>query len=349
MRLREFKNPVQINEVVAAPIVAAWPWLVGLFGAATATATLQQNPEAVEKIADAIVKNITADPKAMSQADRDALMRSQSPIMSAIKDTWEFISTTDEQPSQAEINKRVSDALDAAGQRAGGKATQDILNKYKPGTVDPSLQKAADAERAEHEKLISTIINRDDSAGAISKSEPAPDIITKRDGSSAGTVSKVEPNLNIIDRVPPTTKTDTDPAPKVIGRTTPTTKTDTDPAPKVIGRTDPSAIAGTDTPPKVIDKDKDGVVTVPGTATKPGTVTKPIATPNVVPRTVAPSVAKPVAQVGIASAGAAIAGMTADEIRKAAAGINNNKTRDYLYKGKKDIPLSKVVKIGKTK
>ena len=343
MRLREFKNPIQINEVVAAPIIAAWPWLVGLFGAATATATLQQNPEAVEKIADAIVKNITADPKTMSQADRDALLRSQSPIMSAIKDTWEFISTTDKQPSQAEINKRVSDALDAAGQRAGGKATQDILNKYKPGTVDPSLQKAADAERAEHEKLIGDIINRNDSAGSVSKSEPAPNIISKRDGSSAGTVSKVEPELKIIDRVPPTTKADTDPAPNVISRTEPTTKADTDPAPKVIGRTDPSAIAGTDTPPKVIDRDKDGAATVPSTATKP------IAQPNVVPRTVAPSVANPVAQVGIASAGAAIAGMTADEIRKAAAGINNNKTRDYLYKGKKDIPLSKVVKIGKTK
>ena len=345
MRLREFKNPIQINEVVAAPIIAAWPWIVGFFGAATATATLQQNPEAVEKIADAIVKNITADPKTMSQADREALMRSQSPIMSAIKDTWEFISTTDKQPSQAEINKRVSDALDAAGQRQGGKATQDILNKYKPGTVDPSLQKAADVERAEHEKLIGDIINRNDSAGAVSKSEPAPNVITKRDGTSAGTVSKVEPELKIIGRTTPSTKADTDKAPKIIGRTEPAVKPDTDAPPKVIDRTTPSAIAGTDTPPKVIDRDKDGA----GTVTQPGTATKPIATPNVIPRTVAPSVVKPVAQVGIASAGAAIAGMTADEIRKAAAGINNNKTRDYLYKGKKDIPLSKVVKIGKTK
>ena len=276
MRLREFKNPIQINEVVAAPIVAAWPWIVGFFGAATATATLQQNPEAVEKMADAIVKNITADPKAMSQADRDALMRSQSPIMSAIKDTWEFISTTDKQPSQAEINKRVSDALDAAGQRKGGKATQDILNKYKPGTVDPSLQKAADAERDEHEKLIGDIINRNDSAGSVSKSEPAPNIISKRDGSSAGTVSKVEPELKMVGRTIPSTKADTDQAPKIIGRTDPAATTGTDTPPKVIDRTTPSAIAGTDTPPKVIDRGKDGVGTVPGTVAQPGTVASPI-------------------------------------------------------------------------
>jgi len=240
MRFNEFKTPkIRINEAAPAAIVAAWPWLLGLFGAAGASTYMQQNPEKVEQLSKSIEKGITVDPRTMTPADKKAVVATNSPVISALSDAWDWLTKSDE-PTQAEIDKRVDDALASAAQTKSGKQTQDILQKYTPGKVDPALQKAANAEREKHEKLVNKIIStpkdqttkmdtstipsiigkRTTPDVAASKPDDTP-IITKRDRSK-GVVSKPDDTPIITKRTTPdVAASKPDDTPIITKRTTP--------------------------------------------------------------------------------------------------------------------------------
>lgn len=163
MRLREFKNPVLLEAAPAAAVVAAWPWLVGLFGAAGATIALQQNPQAVEDFSEWAVDSLP-DARTMDSEDRNLIMSPYGSMIDGLGQAWDYI-TSEEEIDQAAIDKRVDDALAAGAQKRGGERTEEILAKYRAiddtqGKVDPALQRAADKEAAEHEALISKLLDK---------------------------------------------------------------------------------------------------------------------------------------------------------------------------------------------
>jgi len=163
VRLREFKNPVLLEAAPAAAVVAAWPWLVGLFGAAGATIALQQNPQAVEDFSEWAVDSLP-DARTMDSEDRNLIMSPYGSMIDGLGQAWDYI-TSEEEIDQAAINKRIDDALAAGAQRRGGERTEEILAKYRAiddtqNKVDPKLQAAADAQAAEDEALISKILDK---------------------------------------------------------------------------------------------------------------------------------------------------------------------------------------------
>ena len=282
MRFNEFKTPkIRINEAAPAAIVAAWPWLLGLFGAAGASTYMQQNPEKVEQLSKSIEKGITVDPRTMTPADKKAVVATNSPVISALSDAWDWLTKSDE-PTQAEIDKRVDDALASAAQTKSGKQTQDILQKYTPGKVDPALQKAANAEREKHEKLVNKIIStpkdqttkmdtstipsiigkrttpdvaasKPDDTPIITKRQPFPSSITQPDDISGKMIKRGDQPIDIPDA---TDKTIVKPAPGE--------------APSAKGR---------DVVPPAGDVAQPGIarpgVAQPGAATQPSVITQP--------------------------------------------------------------------------
>ena len=144
MRLREFagdKRSRKITEAAVAAIPYAYYWLVGLLGAAGATSAINNNPELVNKFGQGLQNQNIPSADKVSQEDLDRLMRVQNPFAMMLKDTWNFVTGSDE-PTQEEINQRVDDAIAAGYQRRAGEETQRILDKYKSQEfqkVDPGL------------------------------------------------------------------------------------------------------------------------------------------------------------------------------------------------------------------
>ena len=173
MRLKEFAGDKRNRKITeAAPLAAipyAYYWLVGLFGAAGATAYIQSNPDKVDQLGQALQSQNIPSADKVSQEDLDNLMRVQSPFAMMLKDTWNFITGSDE-PTQAEINQRVDDALAAAAQKRAGQQTQQILDKYKGKEfqkVDPGLIAAVNkAEKADDEDAEKAKVGAAGAAGA---------------------------------------------------------------------------------------------------------------------------------------------------------------------------------------
>lgn len=205
MRLREFKTPKPIlMEAAPAAIVAAWPWLVGLFGAAGATVALQQNPQAVEDFSEWAVDSLP-DARALEPEDRNLIMSPYGSMINGLGQAWDYITSSDK-PTQAEIDKRVDNALAAGAQRRGGERTQEIISKYQGqdiSTSDPKLQAQIDANRAEDDALIAKIID-------------TPTQVTPQSKAQADdTLSKL-----ITQRTTPSAKADTSDAPDIITKRT---------------------------------------------------------------------------------------------------------------------------------
>lgn len=217
MRLREFagdKRSRKITEAAVAAIPYAYYWLVGLFGAAGATSYLQSNPDKVDQLGQALQSQNIPSADKVSQEDLDNLMRVQSPFAMMLKDTWNFITGSDE-PTQEEINQRVDDALAAAAQRRAGQQTQQILDKYKGQEnlkVDPGLIAAvnkaqtADDEDAEKAKVA---------AGGAAGAAGIAGAIAGQQGQQSGGQT-IGGDDKTVDTAPKTTKpaeptTDTDP------------------------------------------------------------------------------------------------------------------------------------------
>ena len=334
MRLREFAERQHINEVFIAPLV---PYLIPILGAAGAALFMKQNPQVSKQLEKKVTGVIDNSGMADAPPGTNPLA---APIANAIKNVVTQVQKGNE-PTQAQIDKRIDNALDAAGQRIGGERTKAILDKAKQDKKDS----AADANA----------MDIDTSPSVVKKAQPdysnraqSPGGRTAQQARSAGTTTKSTPVApDEFTTVTPSTKADTD-------------KTKTPPTPMDAGE-----FVGTGVRPgagEAPSAGRDAGALVPGTNTGTDIDAIPGSIPGVGGRTQAEidagagvnaqtqaqDIATTVPQTQVMPPAGAV--IPPAELQRQADAIRAKRgPTKYLYKGKKDIGTDKVVQIGAKK